>query len=669
VARSKFKAFLENAPVKLTAIMLFAILVPSVLVTAVGLVAVFQADLFVRDRFSRPIREKVARLRENVRDSWAQRLGLYADYLSDAGQRVQYLREIAGRDPHVRDVLISTAAGLEIVPDSPPAVLESPETSAELEDLGRLELTEKNDAKALAECQRLLGSSRDDGVLLQAMLAASRLSYRMGKREDALAYLRTARARFASTLDSVGIVREIPLLWRILEIERESSSTGQARETAGELSAALSRYGRYCSPDMVAFYRQKLLSLGDGFRPVPPVSEPSRPIGISSLQSLAALLPTLKGMTAGQEPIRTHGSLEALGDVDFVSFRPREGDLVVHLLLDRETFLSDVRAHGAELGLTPEGIRGGPPGEPAEASRSIATILLPAPLENVEIGYVPKAGELPEEFRGFNVLTLASFTWAVIVLVVTIVVGVLITLRSVLREMRTARMKSDFVSFVSHELKTPLTAIRMFTETILANRVENEEETRLCIQMIDRESERLSKLIDQILEFSRIEKHQKEFKFTSCDMESVVREAVKIFQDHNRMEPREIEINSVQHISKIKMDRAAMIELFLNLLSNAAKYSSRDKKIAINLRESIDDITVEVIDQGMGIRKRDQKKVFDKFFRAEDYLTRDVEGTGLGLTFARYIAKVHNGDIKVSSQLNSGSTFALQLRKTDVLAE
>jgi signal transduction histidine kinase len=130
-----------------------------------------------------------------------------------------------------------------------------------------------------------------------------------------------------------------------------------------------------------------------------------------------------------------------------------------------------------------------------------------------------------------------------------------------------------------------------------------------------------------------------------------------------------VEVNSVQRISKIKMDRPAMIELLLNLLSNAAKYSEADKRIVINVRESIDDISVEVVDDGIGIRKRDQKKIFEKFYRADDYLTRDVEGTGLGLAFARYVAKVHNGDIKVASQLNGGSSFTLQLKKTHVLAE
>jgi signal transduction histidine kinase len=204
---------------------------------------------------------------------------------------------------------------------------------------------------------------------------------------------------------------------------------------------------------------------------------------------------------------------------------------------------------------------------------------------------------------------------------------------------------------------------------LLLGRVENEEERNLCLRMIDGESERLSKLIDQILQYSRLERHQKKFQFTSCNMDDVVEEAVRIFNKHQKGAPRVVEVNSVQRISKIKMDRPAMIELLLNLLSNAAKYSEADKRIVINVRESIDDISVEVVDDGIGIRKRDQKKIFEKFYRADDYLTRDVEGTGLGLAFARYVAKVHNGDIKVASQLNGGSSFTLQLKKTHVLAE
>jgi two-component system, OmpR family, phosphate regulon sensor histidine kinase PhoR len=200
--------------------------------------------------------------------------------------------------------------------------------------------------------------------------------------------------------------------------------------------------------------------------------------------------------------------------------------------------------------------------------------------------------------------------------------------------------------------------------------VADEGDRRRCVELIDQEAARLSRLIEQILEYSRVERHQKVFRFVSADMAEVVDEAVRIFLEHNRDSGCEVEVNKAQqHISRIRLDRAAMIELLLNLLSNALKYSRDSKKIVVNVRESINRITVEVVDRGIGIPKREQRKIFEKFYRAEDYLTREVEGTGLGLTFSRYIAKVHQGDIKVSSAVNQGSTFTLELRKNQILAE
>lgn len=678
--QGRSRAFFERAPIKLIAVILFAILIPSLLVTSLGLLAVFQADAFVRDRFLDPVRERVARLRAAIGDEWGRRLDLYARYLSDAPARRDHLREICRKDPFIRDVVVTTGAGLEIVPEPPPLRLWSADGGAELAALERLELVEKDAARALSECERLLEVSTDDAVVVEVLLAAARTSYRLGGKDRALGFLRSCRDRYGRTVDATGIVRELPLLWRIFEIERELGQESRAVSTAAEFASALKRYGRHMDADARAFYEQKLVGLEDAYRPLAPLEadgEAGRaaPVTESSLRVLAQHLPSPAASAAGRRIVITHASTGNAAMLDIASFAS-EGELRwVHLVLDRDRLLADVRLHASLVGLADAGLGFEP--APSASVRAAASgggdgdlsVVLPAPLDHLVVSYTPVAGELPRGFRGFNVLSLATFTWTVIVLVLSILVGVLFTVRSVLREMRTARLKTDFVSFISHELKTPLTSVRMFTETILSGRVENEEEQKFCIQMIDQESERLSKLVEQILEYSKIESREKEFRFVSCDMESVVREAARIFQDRNRQDPRDVEVNAVQRISKIKMDRASMIELFLNLYSNAAKYSQKGSKITVNLRESIDDISVDVIDQGVGIRKRDHKRIFDKFYRADDYLTREVEGTGLGLTFARYIAKVHNGELKVSSQVNAGSCFTLQIRKTDVLAE
>ncbi|MBI4604260.1 MAG: hypothetical protein HY721_20060 [Planctomycetes bacterium] len=681
-----FRGFLANAPIKLIAVILFAILVPSVLVTSLGLVAVFLADAFVRDSFSEPVRAKVEVFRQRLEADWSARLSLYADSLRDASGRRAYLGELRRGDPWVRDVLVSTASGLERAPDPPPPELWSPGAALELRELERLELVERKYPEALAECRRLHTSSRDDAVLVEALLAAARLSYWLGSPQESERQLREALKRYGHTVDSSGMVRAVPILGRIAEIQREEGRLERLEDTLGELEEALARYRGVLGPEAAGRFAGKLAALRDA-RPEP-AGGPSRPVGPASAASagpraepfssealarLAEALPR-PGTAPGAQRVQRHIHVPDLGDVDVASFPSGDGQVVVHLVLDRETLRAEALEACALAGLPPEGLRLVAPAAPAPApergpSLAAGPSRCPAPLENLELAYVPPPGVLPAGFQGFYAISLATFTWAVIVLVITIVVGALFTMRAVLKELRTARLKSDFVSFITHELKTPLTAIRMFTETILAGRTEGEEETRQCLEMIGNETQRLSKLIDQVLEFSRIEHHEKKFRFTTCDMEDVVREAVRVFEDLNRLHPREVEVNSAQHISKIKMDRAAMVELLLNLLSNAAKYSPPDRRIVVNLRETIDDICVEVVDRGIGIRKRDQKRIFREFYRAEDYLTREVEGTGLGLTFARYIAKVHNGDIKVSSQVNAGSTFTLQLRKTHVLAE
>lgn len=668
---SRSRAFFGNAPIKLIAVILFAILVPSVLVTGLGLVAVFQAEDFVEDRFGRPVNARAEGLHARLTEEWARRLSLYGEVFRSGHKRASHLAQLRMRDPCVRDVLVSGPGGLEALPEPPLPVLWPPAAAGELKELNRLENGEKDHARALEECRRVLAADPEDAVCVEALLAAARLSWRLGAREDEVRYLRMALERFGETVDATGIVRAVPILWRLVEVERELQLP-RAKETAQDLALALSRHGARLPSEVTAHYRERLASLGDPDLETRAAAarSPSRRLRAESLAGLDAALQRAQG--PGPFTI-THAFLPDSGEVDIASF-PTEAGTSFHLVLDRDVLFDEARLLCSEFDLPVHGlefISGAEPRDPGSTSsgRGLFARRLPPPLENIEMRYVSVEGLIPRGFRGFDVISLATFTWAVILLVLAIVFGALFTVRIVLREMRTARLKSDFVSFITHELKTPLTAIRMLTETILSGRTENDEENRLCTQMIENESLRLSKLVDQVLEYSKIERRQKEFRFASCDMEDVVRQAVRIFGEHNRFDPREIEVNSAQHISKISMDREAMIELFLNLLSNAAKYSTRDKKIVINLRESIDEITVDVVDHGAGIRKRDQKKIFERFYRAEDYLTRDVEGTGLGLTFARYIARVHNGEIKVASQINAGSTFTLQLRKNHVLAE
>jgi signal transduction histidine kinase len=672
----KLKELAGNAPVRLIATILFAVLIPSILMTALGLFAVYQADVIVKEHTTGAYRRELEELTRLLDEDWSWWLRRLEIELADAGERRQHLPELRN-DPRIQDVLISDAGGLQLLPShSPPGELEVGAAEGELDRARRLEFRDRDFKAAHEEYRQLLWQSHDDAVVLVALEGAARMSHRLGRRKEAAGFLDEAWRRFGETRDATGVRRSLPLLCRKLEIEREDGAV-EAEETAARLASALKRESAFLSPDAERFYREKLAALQPASAKSAAAAPAAPALGADAIPLLEeTLLRAAQKLRSSPEPIISQARFHGGEELTFASLRAQGGELAIHLLLDTRRFLAEAQELAAGFTEPAEKLRFGRAGgsllegeaPPQSGERVIAVQALPAPFEHVELRYLLLPGSLPG-FRSLEVMTLASFSWAIIVLVLAIVAGVFLTLRSVLREMETARLKSDFVSFISHELKTPIAAIRMFAETLLAGRVDSEEEKRVCLQLIDRESERLTTLIDKVIEYSRIERHQKVFQFASCSMEDVVEEAVRLFHEHNKERPRQVEINTVQRISKINMDRASMVELILNLLSNAAKYSAAGERILVNLRESMDEISVEVVDRGIGIPKRDQKRIFEKFFRSQDYLTREIEGTGLGLAFARYIARVHKGDIKVSSQVNCGSTFTLQLKKTHVLAE
>ena len=658
--RSRVRDFLGSAPIKLVAVVLFAILLPSVLVTALGLVAVFQAQSFVEEFRRSETEARVNSLVAGVNERWERRIEFYRRVLSSFPREAAQLEELKQRDPYVREIVWGGASDApappvprRLAPEGRPLVLRA---------LEKLEFEDGDLTTALREAEHLYLSTADEGVRVEALFAVARLRFKSNARRAACASLEEAYDRYGDTIDVSGTLRGPAILARLVDVYGELDNDSRRRNAARRLRQSLRQNSTYLSAGAQERYAAKVAFL-------PETAETAEgQVGLARDSRLppARRLRRMPARMFVQTILRDGGEVEVLS----LPVPVRDSDVAVHVVLSRAALRTEAEWAATQLGLATEGLtiakasrarRGD--GEAMEFRYGLAS-----PFDHLELRYQPPSIHLPPPFRAFDLMSLATFTWSVVVLVLAIIVGVAVTLRTVLRERRTARLKTDFVSFISHELKTPLTSIRMYAETLLDERITDDGEKELCIRMVDRESKRLASLIDQILQYSQFERHQKEFLFSSCNMEDAVRDAVRLFKEHDQS-GRLVEINSVQRISKIRMDRAAIIELLLNFIGNAAKYSPVSEPIMINLRESIEDICVDVVDNGVGIRKRDQKKIFDKFYRAEDYLTRDVEGTGLGLTFARYIAKVHNGEIKVNSQLNGGSTFTLQLRKTHVLAE
>jgi signal transduction histidine kinase len=254
------------------------------------------------------------------------------------------------------------------------------------------------------------------------------------------------------------------------------------------------------------------------------------------------------------------------------------------------------------------------------------------------------------------------FYWLILFLVVgfTTFGGYLIW-RDVSRELAIADMRSHFAASVSHELKTPLTAIRMFAEALTMGVHKRPEVQQEYLQTIVSESERLSRLLNNVLDFSKIEQGTRTYRFEPASLEEIVHAAERALAFHLDQKGFKLRIELDENIPPVKADRDALEQAVLNLLHNAMKYSGESRDIFLKLRREGDTARIDVIDFGIGISDVNRSHIFGKFFRVTGIENQRIPGTGLGLTIVSHIAKSHGGRIDVDSRPGEGSTFSIVL--------
>jgi signal transduction histidine kinase len=239
--------------------------------------------------------------------------------------------------------------------------------------------------------------------------------------------------------------------------------------------------------------------------------------------------------------------------------------------------------------------------------------------------------------------------------------GVWLTYRNISREMNLARLKSDFVANVSHELRTPLALIRLYAETLELGRLTAKEKYQEYFRIIREESERLSALINNILDFSRIEAGRKEYEFKETDLPELVRSTLDSYRFQIEQNGFAFEENISRDIPPVNVDREAIARSLLNLVNNALKYSKDQKFIGVSLYRANGSVKLEVRDKGIGIPPAEQEKIFEKFYRCGDPLVHNIKGSGLGLSLVRHIVRAHGGNVLVKSAPDKGSIFTIEL--------
>jgi signal transduction histidine kinase len=250
---------------------------------------------------------------------------------------------------------------------------------------------------------------------------------------------------------------------------------------------------------------------------------------------------------------------------------------------------------------------------------------------------------------------------ATVLVVVFLLGGMALTIRATDREARLAQAKSNFVSNVSHELKTPLSLLSLFSEILELGRVNSEEKKTEYYRIIRHESLRLNKMIDNILDFSKIEAGRKTYVFADGDMAEVIEQVLSSYRYQIINSGFDIQTNIQPSLPPVLIDRDAMAQAISNLLDNAIKYSGEVKELSITTQTLGPDLYIEITDRGIGIPRAEQAKIFEKFYRVGDGLVHNVKGSGLGLSLVKHIIEAHHGTISVESDAGKGSRFTIRL--------
>src|SRR6266496_474569 len=294
--------------------------------------------------------------------------------------------------------------------------------------------------------------------------------------------------------------------------------------------------------------------------------------------------------------------------------------------------------------------------QPLDGARRILTVNFGEALPAWRVALYQPRGVSPEEAVQRQTML---FTAAFVLLLVVIVLGLGATYRVVRRESEMARLKSDFVANVSHDLKTPLSLIRMFAETLELGRVTDEAARREYYGVITRESERLTRLIDNVLDFSRIEGGRQRYEVGPHPVEPLIHEVLDAFRYPLAQRGFKLDVTVAPDLPDALVDPDAIKQALANLVDNALKYSTERRRLGIGARREGEWVVIEVADEGIGIPAGETERIFEKFYRIGRSETQGTRGSGVGLALVKHIAEAHGGRVRVESRPGQGSRFEI----------
>ncbi len=622
-------------------LLLTAVIVPTACVLWFMTQAMRNERLAVRQKLQDAYRGQLTAVRDRIDDQWREKMAALS--ISDPNIPAARLFERLVTSNTVDSVIICDASGSIRYPTLAQVTTTQEAETREWQQARVLE-DEEGDLKAAAAAYAKIAElAKDASIAAGALLAQTRCLAKVGQTAAAIDILtkKLAHERYRDATDAQGRLIQLDALLRGLQLMGDTKQADQ-RRVVDLLAGRLMDYGDARIPaSQRRFLMRQLESTVAGCRPFPTLTAEDL-----AVECLEAADPPSEPARLARTRLRQVWAIRPSNRIAVGLFREQTVLSHIQSLIRSVPFPRDVSVRI----LSPDADS---PGKPAFISEPSGSHLPGWRLALYLEGADPFAAAASRQ--------VTAYLWTGVLVIVVLALMAAVVAGYLIRQVRLTRLKNDLIATVTHELKTPLASMRALVDTLLAGNVRDERQAREYIQLMSKENERLSHLIDNFLTFSRMERNKRTFQFAEVDMGEAINAAAGIVHDRFNGPGCGLDIQVPEDLPRVRADRDAMVTVFLNLLDNAWKYSGDEKHIDVRAYAEDGMVCLEVRDNGIGMSRRATKRIFDRFYQVDQTLSRKAGGCGLGLSIVKFIVDAHGGSISVSSQPGKGSTFTIRL--------